>query len=251
MTTCSAHAQIPAGKPAAVSVNGVAIAARRDRARNAASSGGKADRGLAAGRARARHSRTAAAAGSHDRPCARTDQRRGRTARDRRRGVDARASSTAKSACPSRTTKPAGAITTATARVSARPTSTRPRISCSRRCPRTKRRMRRRATMRPRCWPSCASTRNGLPSSRRRIRAVRRRRRVAISGRSPRDRPRPNSSRRSWRSRPVEMCAAAGRDALRLSYHPARSQARGPGAALRTGRRPHRRLSARKRAAAG
>ena len=26
MTTCSAHAQIPAGKPAAVSVNGVAIA---------------------------------------------------------------------------------------------------------------------------------------------------------------------------------------------------------------------------------
>ena len=94
MTTCSAHAQIPAGKPAAVSVNGVAIARDaivREMQHHAAP---KADRGLAAGRARAGHPRTAAAAGAPSRRHARADQRRRRPARDRRRSHHAGAGRT-------------------------------------------------------------------------------------------------------------------------------------------------------------
>ncbi len=71
--------------------------------------------------------------------------------------------------------------------------------------------------MPPRCSPSCASTRSGSPSWRRRTRAVRRRRRAAISARSPRGKPRPSSSRRSSRSNPGQLCAEPV--ATRYGFH--------------------------------
>ncbi len=61
------------------------------------------------------------------------------------------------------------------------------------------------------------STRNGLPSWRRRIRVARRRRRAAISGRSPPGKRRPSSSRRSSRSNPVN-CARTP-IATRYGFH--------------------------------
>ena len=80
------------------------------------------------------------------------------------------------------------------------------------------------------CSPNCANTRSGSPNSPRRIRAVRRRNRAAISARSRPGRRRPNSSRRCSRSHPANLCEAPV--ATRYGFHVIRLERKHDGRTL-------------------
>ena len=214
MTTCSAHAQIPAGKPAAVSVNGVAIARdaivremQHHPAAKPIAAWQQAARALVIRELLLQRAR-------HLGVDARTDQRRRGPARDRRRGDHAGAGRARGRRCRSRTTRPAGAITSATSArfrspdiyeashilFAALPADARGLCAGARRG-------RRRAGRVARAPGAVCRTRA------RRIRAVRRRHRAAISARSRRGRRRPNSSRRCSRSNPASCAKRRSRRA--------------------------------------
>ena len=234
MTACSAHAQIPAGKPAAVSVNGVAIAARRDRARDAAPSGAQADRGLAAGRARAGHPRTAAAGGA---PSRRRRRSRSATptagARPTRKRI-MRALVEREVAVPEPDEETCRRYyEQQPARASARPTSTRPRISCSRRCRRIAQAYAQARADAAAVLAELARTaRSALPNWREAHSRCPSAAQGGNLGQITAGQTTPEFEQALFALAPGELCAGAGRDPLRLPRHPARSQARGPHAAL-------------------
>ena len=251
--SCSVHqAMLRRSRRKVVSVNGVVDPARRDRPRGAAPSGAarRSRPGQAAARALAVRElllQEARRLGIEAEPLTR---RRG-APRDRRGGLDPRAGRARGAHAARRTRRPAGATTSRTGSASARRTSTRPRISCS-----------RRGQADAQAYAQArAAAEAALAMLARASGAVRRTGagafRLPVGGAGRQSRP---DHRRAddagvragacSRWRPGSDRAGAGRDALRPSHHPARSQDRRPRAAVRAGRGPHRRLSARKRAAA-
>ena len=226
---CSVHAQFPTGKPVDVSVNGVAIARdaivremQHHPAPKPIAAWQQAARALVIRELllqRARH------LGVAPEPT----ERRRRPARDRRRSDDPRADRArghgpraGRGDLPALLRTQPGAVPLARhLRSLAHPvcrTSARPREPMRRRA---------RTPQRSACR-ACRERPIASPSWRGPIRAVRRRRRAAISARSRPGRRRRNSSGRLPTLEARRAMRGAGCDPLRISHHPARPQARGP-----------------------
>ena len=213
--SCSVHPQFPAGKPVPVSVNGVAIprdAIVREMQHHPAA------KPIAAWQQAARAlvvrelllQRAQQARPRAREPISDADGRRETDEEALIRGVVEREVTVPEpddATCRRYYAQNRGALPR-------RRTSTRPRISCSRRLPSDREAYAQaRADADGRSCDAAGKSRSPSPLWRRPIRAARRRRRAAISANSPRARPRRNSSARCWRSRPANSAPSRSRRA--------------------------------------
>ena len=246
---CAVHTLQALPKPAAVSVNGVAIPRDAIAREVQHHPGVKAYCSVAVGGTSAGDPRAAAAAGAPPRDRARPAHRRQcRTTRDRRRGADPRSDRAGGRDAGARRGDLPALLRAEPTLASVRARSTKRRISS---------------------LPRAKTMREGYAQARRDAASVlaelklrperfgdsgaeptppaRRLRRVEIWARSQPDRRHRNSSRRLTALTPGLDQPSAGRDALRPAHHSSRPQDRGSRAAVRARGRPHRRLSERKR----